>query len=400
MAFLDFKKTIEEGDIALAFIGRDQIKSVVITKGQSVNTRYGVFPHESMIGLPYGSQITSSSGYGFIHILAPTPELWTISLPHRTQIVYTPDSSYIIQRLNVTAGSRVIEAGTGSGSFSHSFARTVGHKGKLFTYEFHEQRYEQAKEEFETHKLTNFEITHRDVCNDGFEITNDETKESVNVDGDIVFLDLPSPQEAIPHLDKVIAKDRVVGICCFSPCFEQVVKTVEALKNNGWSDVELTEVAAKKWEARKDMVREVDDALARLKDVKKRQQEGIQRFKDAKRQRTLKNSTTDTEGSSNETETPETELTEDTETISPDTESSKLEAENNDTKIPEQKGKSQKTAQNRIKDHGFNPFGKGFRVMEGDENYNWFNVSRTGPEIKTHTSYLTFALKIPQLDPK
>ncbi|GMF82150.1 unnamed protein product [[Candida] boidinii] len=128
MAFLDFKKTIEEGDIALAFIGRDQIKSVVITKGQSVNTRYGVFPHESMIGLPYGSQITSSSGYGFIHILAPTPELWTVSLPHRTQIVYTPDSSYIIQRLNVTAGSRVIEAGTGSGSFSHSFARTVGHK--------------------------------------------------------------------------------------------------------------------------------------------------------------------------------------------------------------------------------------------------------------------------------
>ncbi|GME77518.1 unnamed protein product [[Candida] boidinii] len=148
------------------------------------------------------------------------------------------------------------------------------------------------------------------------------------------------------------------------------------------------------------MVREVDDALARLKDVKKRQQEGIQRFKDAKRQRTLKNSTQDTEGSSNETETPETELTEDTETISPDTESSKVEAENNDTKIPEQKGKSQKTAQNRIKDHGFNPFGKGFRVMEGDENYNWFNVSRTGPEIKTHTSYLTFALKIPQLDPK
>ncbi|GMF62616.1 unnamed protein product [[Candida] boidinii] len=148
------------------------------------------------------------------------------------------------------------------------------------------------------------------------------------------------------------------------------------------------------------MVREVDDALSRLKDVKKRQQEGIQRFKDAKRQRTLKNSTQDKEGSANETENLEDESTEGPETTPLSTESSKVETENSDTKIPEQKGKSQKTVQNKIKDHGFNPFGKGFRVMEGDENYNWFNVSRTGPEIKTHTSYLTFALKIPQLDPK
>lgn len=36
-------------------------------------------------------------------------------------------------------------AGTGSGSFSHSIARTVGPTGKLFSFEFHEQRANKAR---------------------------------------------------------------------------------------------------------------------------------------------------------------------------------------------------------------------------------------------------------------
>ena len=62
---------------------------------------------------------------GFAHLLPPTPELWTAALPHRTQVVYTPDYSYILQRLRVRPGSRIIESGAGSGSFTHAAARAV-----------------------------------------------------------------------------------------------------------------------------------------------------------------------------------------------------------------------------------------------------------------------------------
>ena len=48
-----------------------------------------------------------------------------MALPHRTQVVYTPDYSYILQRLKVRPGSRIIEAGAGSGSFTHASARAV-----------------------------------------------------------------------------------------------------------------------------------------------------------------------------------------------------------------------------------------------------------------------------------
>ncbi|EGW33820.1 adenine-N(1)--methyltransferase catalytic subunit TRM61 [Spathaspora passalidarum NRRL Y-27907] len=346
MSFYAYKDIIEAGDLVLAFISRGATKPITVTPGEVLNTRYGQFEHDLMIGMKYGSQMAGKKGYGFIHLLHPTPELWTLSLPHRTQIVYTPDSSYIVQRLGVGPGSRIIEAGTGSASFTHSFARSVGDKGKVFTYEFHEVRYNEAKRELEEHGLMkNTVITHRNVCDDGFEIDNHK------VDGDVVFLDLPSPWTAIPHLNKVIAEDRQVGICCFSPCIEQVEKTVKALEDDGWTSIEMVEVAGKRWEARKDMVKHVDDVVKRLKDIQDRKSQGIEKLRNV-------NSTAPSEVSSTES-------------------------------TPEPPSKKQK------RDRGFNPFGKGTRIKEGDDQYEWRDVTKVESEIKSHTSYLTFAYKNP-----
>lgn len=269
--FSEYKDIIQAGDLALVWISRDNVKPIKITAGAVFNTRYGSFPHDDMIGKPFGSQIAvrtkGSNKFGFVHVLQPTPELWTLSLPHRTQIVYTPDSSYIMQRLQCSPHSRVIEAGTGSGSFSHAFARTAGH---LFSYEFHEVRYEQAREEFEKHGLLrdgNVTITHRDVCQEGFAIKNtdkttffdaksgEEEQQPAQIDADVIFLDLPAPWDAIPHLDQVISQESKVSLCCFSPCIEQVDKTLEALEKHGWTDMEMVEIQGRQYESRRQMVR-------------------------------------------------------------------------------------------------------------------------------------------------
>ncbi|KAG2732358.1 hypothetical protein G9P44_004775 [Scheffersomyces stipitis] len=359
MSFYQYKDTIEEGDLVFAFISRGTIKPIVITRDQQLNTRYGHYEHNDMIGMKYGQQMAGARGYGFIHLLHPTPEMWTLSLPHRTQIVYTSDSSYIMQRLNVVAGTRVIEAGTGSASFTHSFARTVAAEGRLFTYEFHEPRYNEAKRELEEHNMTgNTLITHRDVCNDGFELDNipENFQQNGGINGDVIFLDLPSPWTAIPHLNSVISQTSRVGICCFSPCIEQVDKTVKALQDEGWTEIEMVEVAGRRWEARKDMVKDIKDVVKRLKDIQSRKNQGIENRRHAKVKSGEKRDHDQVDSGDNGSD-------------------------------------SDKKFQNLGK--GFNPFGKGIRVREGDDGFEWRNVTKVEGEVKSHTSYLTFAYKIP-----
>jgi tRNA (adenine57-N1/adenine58-N1)-methyltransferase len=82
-----------------------------------------------------------------------------------------------------------MEQGTGSGSFTHSLARTIAPSGKVFSFEYHQERTDQARLEFESHKLSSVvEIECRDVCKNGF---------GLNGVADAVFLDLPSPWDAI-----------------------------------------------------------------------------------------------------------------------------------------------------------------------------------------------------------
>ena len=207
------------------------------------HSRIGKYPHNEIIGKEYGSRIPSHEGKKSVYILKMTPEMWTRSLPHRTQIIYLQDISFISQMLDLKAGSRIIECGTGSGSFSHSVARAISPNGHLFTFEYHEIRAGLARKEFEDHKLSPNLVTiqHRDVCKNGFGMG--EGSEFGFVDA--VFLDLPSPWEAIPHAKESLDPKKFTRICCFSPCIEQVQKTCAALRENGFIDVEMFECLSK-----------------------------------------------------------------------------------------------------------------------------------------------------------
>ena len=244
--FLTPSTTTSEGTLALISLGRDHIP-VILTgstpsqvAGKITNTRFGSYPHNTLLNVAWGSQVVASNvgnqerkrgkkrklneqndksgqevknsdeespafqaaSSGFAHILPPTPESWTTSLPHRTQVVYTPDYSFILQRIRARPGSRIIEAGAGSGSFTHAAARAVfngypsetssphsSENGRVFSFEYHNPRFEALGQEIKDHGLDSIvRITHRDVYVEGF-CFDDGNAPSANS----VFLDLPAP---------------------------------------------------------------------------------------------------------------------------------------------------------------------------------------------------------------
>ncbi len=63
---------------------------------------------QDWVGKPFGSRVRAKGqlgqGQGWMYVLAPTPELWTLVLRHRTQILYTADIALICAFLELRPG--------------------------------------------------------------------------------------------------------------------------------------------------------------------------------------------------------------------------------------------------------------------------------------------------------
>ncbi|XP_008775689.1 tRNA (adenine(58)-N(1))-methyltransferase catalytic subunit TRMT61A [Phoenix dactylifera] len=233
-----FEQHICEEDLVIVYERHDTMKAIKMQKGSVFQNRFGIFKHSDWIGKPFGSKVLSNKG-GFVYLLAPTPELWTLVLSHRTQILYLPDISFVISYLEIVPGCLVLESGTGSGSLTTSLARAVAPSGHVYTFDFHEQRATLARDDFVRNGLSSLvTVSVRDIQGEGF-------PEEFCGSADSVFLDLPQPWLAMPSVGRMLKQDGV--LCSFSPCIEQVQRSCEALKSN-FTDVRTFEVLLRTYE--------------------------------------------------------------------------------------------------------------------------------------------------------
>ncbi|XP_008246861.1 tRNA (adenine(58)-N(1))-methyltransferase catalytic subunit TRMT61A isoform X2 [Oryctolagus cuniculus] len=205
MSFVAYEELIKEGDTAILSLGHGAMVAVRVQRGAQTQTRHGVLRHSvDLIGRPFGSKI-----------------------------LYSTDIALLTMMLELRPGSVVCESGTGSGSVSHAIIRTVAPTGHLHTVEFHQQRAEKARQEFQEHRVGRWVTVHtQDVCRSGFGVSHV---------ADAVFLDIPSPWEAVGHAWDAL---KVEGgrFCSFSPCIEQVQRTCQALAARGFTELSTLEV--------------------------------------------------------------------------------------------------------------------------------------------------------------
>jgi len=219
---------IHEGDDVLLYLDQRRTYLVKVEKGKSFHTHKGFVQLEELVGKQYGTRIASSMNIEFI-ALKPMLQDHIFKMQRRTQITYPKDIALILMFSDAGSGSKIVEAGTGTGALTTALAYHIRPTGHVYSYEIRENFMEMALKNLRRAGVSEYvTVKNRDIT-EGV----DETEV------DAVILDLATPWLVISHAYTALKGSGI--LVSFSPTIDQVVKTVEALKENGFVAVETVE---------------------------------------------------------------------------------------------------------------------------------------------------------------
>jgi tRNA (adenine57-N1/adenine58-N1)-methyltransferase len=239
----------QPGDLA-GLVGLNHKHFIIkLVPGAEFQTHRGVIQHDQIIGLKWGSKIRSHNNSPFI-ILQPSLADLLRQIKRNTQIIYPKDIGYILVRLGIGPGMKVLEAGTGSGALTTAMAFAVGKEGRIYTYESREEMMILAKKNLEKVELQDrVEFKLHDIRNGFFE-----------TDMDAAFLDVQNPHDFIRQIRTALKPGGFFGTIL--PTTNQVIRLLEALRQEKFAFVDVCEIMMRFYKAESDHFRPTDRMVA------------------------------------------------------------------------------------------------------------------------------------------
>ncbi len=238
-----------EGDLVeLVGVGYKHI-ILQLEKDGVLHTHRGVVQHNGLIGKPWGTKTTSHTGNPFF-LLQPSLADLIRGIPRSTQIMYPKDIGFILLTLGVGPGTKVLEAGTGSGGLTTALTYSVGNDGHVFSYDKREEQQKTAIkniEKFGLAKRVTFKI--RDIA-DGFD----------EVGVDALFLDVPNPYDYLVQVKNALKPGGFFGTIL--PTTNQVIRLLPELRRNYFSFIEVVETSIRYYKPESERFRPVDRMVA------------------------------------------------------------------------------------------------------------------------------------------
>ena len=201
---------------------------VKVEAGKTFHTHKGYVDLGELVGKEFGATVQSSLGIAFT-LLKPALTDYIMKSSRKTQITYPKDTALIVMFSGIGAGSRVVEAGTGTGALTTALAHYVKPDGKVYSCEIREEFQKVAEKNLKRAGLLEFvELKSKDV-----------TAGIDERDVDAVVLDLATPWLVAPHAYEALKPAGI--IVSFSPTIDQVVKMTEALRELNFICIETVE---------------------------------------------------------------------------------------------------------------------------------------------------------------
>jgi tRNA (adenine57-N1/adenine58-N1)-methyltransferase len=240
---------IQEGSYLLLLSKKSDLYLIKVTADANFSTHEGNIFLKDVIGMPFGSIVKTHLGAEY-YVLKPGITDFLKFIKRKTQVLYPKDLGFIILKLNLCSGIRMIECGTGSGSATSAFAFSIYPSGKLYSYEVRQEFLNLAKINVNRLGLESIvEFKNKDI-ETGFE----------EKDVDALFLDVKFPEKYIEHAYNALKPSG--NMCIFVPTANQVSDVLKKLEEMPFVTTEVVEILLRSYKTVPERLRPDDTMVA------------------------------------------------------------------------------------------------------------------------------------------
>lgn len=237
------------GQLVLLVSPRGKRYLRMFEEGGALHTGDGILDYAKVAEAGFGGLARTHLGKAF-RVVRPTLYDLVKGVKRQTQIIYPKEIGYILLKLGIGPGKRIIEAGSGSGSLTVAMSWYAGETGRIYTYE--------RRPEF--FKLCRANLTRCGVGDNVEQFNHDIADGFVQTGADALFLDVREPWLYLDQAAAAVAPGASLGFLL--PTVNQVSDLLAGLEKGPFTDIEVLEIFLRRYKPVPDRLRPEDRMVA------------------------------------------------------------------------------------------------------------------------------------------
>ena len=232
------KALFHYGDRVQLTDAKGKLHTITLKEAGEWHTHKGWLIHDQIVGLPEGSVVETTAGLKFL-AFRPLLADYVLSMPRGATIVYPKDAAMIVGAADIAPGSRVLEAGVGSGALTITLLRAVGPSGSVDSFE--------RRDDFAQIATKNVTEYFRGVP-ENWSLTVGSLQDEVDREKkyDRIVLDMLAPWECVEMAQEVLDPGGV--LLAYVATTTQLSEMAETIKNSAcFTEPESTETIIRGW---------------------------------------------------------------------------------------------------------------------------------------------------------
>ena len=232
------KALFHYGDRVQLTDAKGKLHTITLKQAGEWHTHKGWLIHDQIVGLPEGSVVETTAGLKFL-AFRPLLADYVLSMPRGATIVYPKDAAMIVGAADIAPGSRVLEAGVGSGALTITLLRAVGPSGSVDSFE--------RRDDFAQIATKNVTEYFRGVP-ENWSLTVGSLQDEVDRGKkyDRIVLDMLAPWECVEMAQEVLDPGGV--LLAYVATTTQLSEMAETIKNSAcFTEPESTETIIRGW---------------------------------------------------------------------------------------------------------------------------------------------------------